>query len=201
MGVGRIENYRAGVRCGNKDGGSHMGRDCGVVDSCSPFYRSYLRAVRWLAEQCDQFYDEQQNYGMDRLIKDIMMGKIAPNSDDYVYVGLHAGERSPMGPIWLEEKTARLIREVQRDFDSKNDSRYFGQFRTPCGRSMDQVRSQFYIDCFSESVQPHSHRNMKANTTECVPVPSSEHVAEIVGKKGQLACLLDMFRCVECVLF
>lgn len=28
------------------------------------------------------------------------------------------------------------------------------------------------------------------NITECVPVPSSEHVAEIVGRQGKLACNL-----------
>lgn len=27
------------------------------------------------------------------------------------------------------------------------------------------------------------------NITECVPVPSSEHVAEIVGRQGKLACI------------
>lgn len=31
------------------------------------------------------------------------------------------------------------------------------------------------------------------NTTECVPVPSSEHVAEIVGRQGKLIYLLSEF--------
>ena len=30
-----------------------------------------------------------------------------------------------------------------------------------------------------------SSRKQSANTTECVPVPSSEHVAEIVGRQGE----------------
>lgn len=29
------------------------------------------------------------------------------------------------------------------------------------------------------------------NMTECVPVPSSEHVAEIVGRQGKFCCLLN----------
>ena len=182
--MGKIENYRGGRYGGMSRDGGH-GRDCGVVDTCSQYYRSYLRAVRWLAEECDKFYDDPQ-CGMDRLIKDIMLGRISPNNDDYVMlVPLHGQDRHFMGPgIRVEEKTARLIREVQRDFDLQNDTKYFGQFKTPCGKSLDQVRQQFYIDCFSECVHPQSSP-MKANTTECVPVPSSEHVAEIVGKKGK----------------
>lgn len=31
------------------------------------------------------------------------------------------------------------------------------------------------------------------NTTECVPVPSSEHVAEIVGRQGELGSV-ELFR-------
>ena len=184
VGMGKIENYRCGRYGGMSRDGGH-GRDCGVVDACSQYYRSYLRAVRWLAEECDKYYDDSQ-YGMDRIIKDVMLGRIAPNNDDYVIlVPLHGQDRHFMSPgIRVEEKTARLIREVQRDFDLQNDAKYFGQFKTACGKSLDQVRQQFYIDCFSECVHPQSSR-MKANTTECVPVPSSEHVAEIVGKKGK----------------
>ena len=183
VGMGKIENFRSGRYGGMSRDGGH-GRDCGVVDTCSQYYRSYLRAVRWLAEECDKFYDDPQ-FGMDRLIKDIMLGRIAPNNDDYVVLPpLHGQDRHFIGPIRVEDKTARLIREVQRDFDLQNDTKYFGQFKTACGKSLDQVRQQFYIDCFSECVHPQSSR-MKANTTECVPVPSSEHVAEIVGKKGE----------------
>ncbi|XP_037081634.1 RNA-binding protein MEX3B-like [Pollicipes pollicipes] len=184
MGVGKIENYRSGRYGGAPRDGGNTSKDCGVVDPCSPAYRQYLRAVRWLAEQCDQYYDDPQAFGIDTFIKDIMVGKIAPNNDDYVVLALPGQERHPMGPgVWLDEKTARLIRDVQRDYDSQNDGKYFGQFKTLCGRNLDQVRNQFYIDCFSETVHLQTSR-MKANTTECVPVPSSEHVAEIVGKKG-----------------
>ncbi|KAF0290839.1 RNA-binding protein MEX3D [Amphibalanus amphitrite] len=183
VGMGKIENYRSGRYGGMSRDGGH-GRDCGVVDTCSQYYRSYLRAVRWLAEECDKYYDDPQ-LGMDRIIKEIMLGRISPNNDDYVIlVPLHGQDRHFMSSgIRVEEKTARLIREVQRDFDLQNDAKYFGQFKTACGKSLDQVRQQFYIDCFSECIHPQSSR-MKANTTECVPVPSSEHVAEIVGKKG-----------------
>lgn len=32
-------------------------------------------------------------------------------------------------------------------------------------------------------------RRKSVNMTECVPVPSSEHVAEIVGRQGACLCL------------
>ena len=32
------------------------------------------------------------------------------------------------------------------------------------------------------------------NMTECVPVPSSEHVAEIVGRQGEIFCLHTVLR-------
>ena len=41
----------------------------------------------------------------------------------------------------------------------------------------------------SSSYSNDDHKTMKksANMTECVPVPSSEHVAEIVGRQGECA--------------
>ena len=35
------------------------------------------------------------------------------------------------------------------------------------------------------SFDPDSRGKKSQNTTECVPVPSSEHVAEIVGRQGK----------------
>lgn len=36
------------------------------------------------------------------------------------------------------------------------------------------------------------HRSKKSqNTTECVPVPSSEHVAEIVGRQGEFSFFIS----------
>lgn len=43
-----------------------------------------------------------------------------------------------------------------------------GSFVNPLGNPMDEVRSK-----------------KSQNMTECVPVPSSEHVAEIVGRQGR----------------
>lgn len=40
-------------------------------------------------------------------------------------------------------------------------------------------------------VMPEESRSKKSqNMTECVPVPSSEHVAEIVGRQGKGCCYL-----------
>ena len=187
--LNKNEQFKGNIFNGFSRDIANNARDCGLVDSCSPFYRSHIRAVRWLAEQCESFFGDSQCNGIDNFIKDIMFGKISPDNDNYVLPNSQVlpNERSSAVPgIWLEDKTARLIREVQRDFDLRNDSKYFGQYKAPCGRNLDEIRSQFYVDCYSECVQPQGCR-MKANTTECVPVPSSEHVAEIVGKKGKYA--------------
>lgn len=39
-------------------------------------------------------------------------------------------------------------------------------------------------------------RKKSVNMTECVPVPSSEHVAEIVGRQG--VCFQHSFMCLSC---
>jgi hypothetical protein len=45
------------------------------------------------------------------------------------------------------------------------------------------------------SFDPDSRGKKSQNTTECVPVPSSEHVAEIVGRQGKIilyqSCHID----------
>ncbi|GFS84461.1 RNA-binding E3 ubiquitin-protein ligase MEX3C [Trichonephila clavipes] len=47
------------------------------------------------------------------------------------------------------------------------------------------IHSLFMTDNDSISMYEGDHRSKKSqNTTECVPVPSSEHVAEIVGRQG-----------------
>lgn len=204
----KIESYRSFSGFDEptvaRDMSPGIGRDCGVVDPCSPLYRSYLRAVRFLAEQCENFFGGDPSYGVEKFIKDIIVGKVMPNQDGFVVLApAGCGDRGRMTGVWLDEKPARLIREVQRDLDLSRDTnlKFFGQAGTltACGRSLEQVRNQFFVDCFSECAQPASNSTvilgpstgmgpvgsrMKANTTECVPVPSSEHVAEIVGKKG-----------------
>lgn len=42
-------------------------------------------------------------------------------------------------------------------------------------------------DPLSGSFDPDSRGKKSQNTTECVPVPSSEHVAEIVGRQGKFS--------------
>lgn len=42
-------------------------------------------------------------------------------------------------------------------------------------------------DALSGNFDPDSRGKKSQNTTECVPVPSSEHVAEIVGRQGKLS--------------
>lgn len=44
-------------------------------------------------------------------------------------------------------------------------------------------------DALSGNFDPDSRGKKSQNTTECVPVPSSEHVAEIVGRQGKLLSL------------
>lgn len=52
------------------------------------------------------------------------------------------------------------------------------------GPSMD---SSSMVQNFIPNGFPEEPRNKKSqNMTECVPVPSSEHVAEIVGRQGKL---------------
>lgn len=51
--------------------------------------------------------------------------------------------------------------------------------------TMDQIASLHYAD------EMRFLAKKSQNMTECVPVPSSEHVAEIVGRQGnQLICIL-----------
>lgn len=40
------------------------------------------------------------------------------------------------------------------------------------------------------SFDPDSRGKKSQNTTECVPVPSSEHVAEIVGRQGEFSSFI-----------
>ena len=48
-----------------------------------------------------------------------------------------------------------------------------------------------------EDVHLEDARGKKQNMTECVPVPSSEHVAEIVGKQGNINAVVNLLSCID----
>ena len=54
---------------------------------------------------------------------------------------------------------------------------------TMLGLSSSDIESNEDLNDMSEEV----HKKKSQNMTECVPVPSSEHVAEIVGRQGQFS--------------
>lgn len=55
--------------------------------------------------------------------------------------------------------------------------------------ALDQL-SLLGLDNDEGSIYDNEPRKKSVNMTECVPVPSSEHVAEIVGRQGESAALL-----------
>lgn len=65
----------------------------------------------------------------------------------------------------------------------------------PPASSMAMVPSAVYGELGYEAEPSLLNRRKSVNTTECVAVPSSEHVAEIVGRQGKLSvsCLFRKF--------
>lgn len=58
---------------------------------------------------------------------------------------------------------------------------------------LDEDNNSSNMNDLSESAAELLKKNNGANTTECVPVPSSEHVAEIVGRQGNISILINSF--------
>lgn len=57
------------------------------------------------------------------------------------------------------------------------------------GSSQNMDTSSSLVQNYIPNGFPEEPRNKKSqNMTECVPVPSSEHVAEIVGRQGNVFC-------------
>ena len=56
-------------------------------------------------------------------------------------------------------------------------------------------------DPLSGSFDPDARGKKSQNTTECVPVPSSEHVAEIVGRQGKFCLVFPLFSLLSSLLF
>ena len=56
-------------------------------------------------------------------------------------------------------------------------------------------------DSHLNAIDAEARLKKSQNTTECVPVPSSEHVAEIVGRQGKLFFLNFLFFFFACALF
>lgn len=56
------------------------------------------------------------------------------------------------------------------------------------------VANNMGLSAFTTMLPNLDDRSKKSqNMTECVPVPSSEHVAEIVGRQGKFICILSSF--------
>lgn len=67
------------------------------------------------------------------------------------------------------------------------DDNMVGGSGLPPASSMAMVPSAVYGELGYEAETSLLNRRKSVNTTECVAVPSSEHVAEIVGRQGELS--------------
>lgn len=67
------------------------------------------------------------------------------------------------------------------------DDNMVGSGLPPPASSMAMVPSVVYGELGYEAEPSLLNRRKSVNTTECVAVPSSEHVAEIVGRQGKLS--------------
>lgn len=54
------------------------------------------------------------------------------------------------------------------------------------GLNADEDTNTNGLSTAAQTFEESAPRKRSANMTECVPVPSSEHVAEIVGRQGEL---------------
>lgn len=70
--------------------------------------------------------------------------------------------------------------------DDRDDNMVGGSGLPPTS-SMAMVPSAVYGELGYEAESSLLNRRKSVNTTECVAVPSSEHVAEIVGRQGELS--------------
>lgn len=89
----------------------------------------------------------------------------------------HRHQHLPSGPPGSVMESAQVETVLLYNGDEREDMEAGGS-------TMAMLQSGVFVDSGFEAEQSLLARRKSVNTTECVAVPSSEHVAEIVGRQG-----------------
>ncbi|CAG5923752.1 unnamed protein product [Menidia menidia] len=95
---------------------------------------------------------------------------------------LPPGPNTPLMPSVMEPPHAEAV--LRYSGEERDDAGIGGSALLPPASSMAMLPPGVYADAGFEAEPSLLARRKSVNTTECVAVPSSEHVAEIVGRQG-----------------
>lgn len=105
---------------------------------------------------------------------------------------LPAGPSNSVMPPGMEPSHIETVLLYNGD---ERDDTGVGGSALPSANSMAMLPAGMYGEPGFEAEPSLLSRRKSVNTTECVAVPSSEHVAEIVGRQGEFAlCFVSYFK-------